>query len=58
MKKLVRKADCDKNQLMGDNDEAQAAISSDNVGNKMMKMMGWTGGGLGKKQQGITEPVT
>ena len=28
------------------------------IGNKMMKMMGWKGGGLGKKEQGISEPVT
>lgn len=27
------------------------------VANKMMKMMGWKGGGLGKTEQGISEPV-
>lgn len=33
-------------------------IGNDNIGMKMMKMMGWSGGGLGKASQGITEPVS
>lgn len=28
-----------------------------NVGSKIMKMMGWKGGGLGKTEQGISSPV-
>ena len=41
-----------------DNSEsASESIGIDNIGSKMMKMMGWSGGGLGKKAQGITEPV-
>lgn len=32
-------------------------LPNDNVGRKLMKLMGWTGGGLGKDQQGMTQPI-
>lgn len=32
-------------------------MATNSVANKMMKQMGWTGGGLGKKGEGITEPI-
>lgn len=35
--------------LMSDN--------SSNIGLKLLKMMGWSGGGLGAKEQGIIEPI-
>lgn len=28
------------------------------VANKLMKMMGWAGGGLGKTEQGVMEPMS
>jgi hypothetical protein len=32
-------------------------IGEENVGNKMMKQMGWRGGGLGRDEQGMKEPI-
>ena len=34
------------------------AIQESNVGNRLMRMMGWTGGGLGSKGQGIEAPIS
>ena len=42
---------------VGASDEQEEKISDSNVGFKLMKMMGWSGGGLGSKQQGIVDPV-
>jgi len=32
-------------------------VGEDNLGNRMLRGMGWTGGGLGSKGQGIAEPI-
>ncbi|EEB16754.1 conserved hypothetical protein [Pediculus humanus corporis] len=37
---------------------ANEEIKEDNIGRKLMKLMGWEGGGLGSKGQGIQKPVT
>lgn len=34
-----------------------AAISEANVGHRMLALMGWTGGGLGREGEGIAEPI-
>lgn len=36
---------------------AQGQIASENIGHKLLKMMGWSGGGIGKEGLGIVEPV-
>ncbi|CAL1545595.1 unnamed protein product [Lymnaea stagnalis] len=36
----------------------QTAISQDNIGNKLLRKMGWSGGGMGKDGSGIAEPVS
>jgi hypothetical protein len=33
-------------------------VASTNIGHKLLQMMGWTGGGLGKGGAGISEPIT
>ncbi|KAM8997647.1 NF-kappa-B-repressing factor [Ara ararauna] len=33
-------------------------IKEDNIGNQILRKMGWTGGGLGKAGEGIREPIS
>jgi hypothetical protein len=37
--------------------DVSVPMSDSNVGSRLLRLMGWTGGGLGKDAQGIEEPV-
>jgi len=58
----MKERDIDEGESVGatdlDGKHLEEKIGEDNVGNKLMKLMGWSGGGLGRKQQGRVEPVT
>jgi hypothetical protein len=44
--------------MVEDGDATNSAISTSNVGHRLLQMMGWAGGGLGKSGAGIAEPIT
>lgn len=46
-------------QIMGrSGEEAKTQeIKEDNIGNQLLRKMGWTGGGLGRDGEGIAEPI-
>ncbi|CAG0881327.1 unnamed protein product [Darwinula stevensoni] len=46
-----------KGQVEFETDVQEQTIGEDNIGNRLLKMMGWQGGGLGKEGSGITEPL-
>lgn len=63
VKASVRK-DCNgdaisRSQIMGrSGEEAKAQeIKEDNIGNQLLRKMGWKGGGLGRDGEGIAEPI-
>ncbi|OXB72044.1 UNVERIFIED_CONTAM: hypothetical protein H355_010646 [Colinus virginianus] len=39
-------------------DAFKQKIKEDNIGNQILRKMGWTGGGLGKDGEGIREPIS
>lgn len=43
-------------EVLGEIAKSEEKIDS-GIGNKLLKMMGWSGGGIGKKGTGIAEPV-
>lgn len=43
-------------EVLGEIAKSEEKIDS-GIGNKLLKMMGWSGGGIGKKGTGIEEPV-
>ncbi len=47
-----------RDEVMGDIQKNSEAIPDSNIGSKLLKAMGWKGGGVGKKGTGIAEPVS
>ena len=48
-------AEVSRDQMVG---ELTQTIPDSNIGNKLLKKMGWAGGGVGKDGQGIAQPVS
>lgn len=48
-----------RNQILARSGEEamRQEIKEDNIGNQLLRKMGWTGGGLGREGDGISEPI-
>ena len=47
-----------KEEMLNELTDQSDTIGDNNVGNKMLRKMGWSGGGVGKDGSGIAEPVS
>lgn len=48
-----------KDEIMGEVNKKSESIGDDNIGNQLLRKMGWTGGGVGATgNKGIAEPVS
>ena len=47
-----------KEEMLNDPTDQSDILSDNNVGNKMLRKMGWSGGGVGRDGSGIAEPVS
>lgn len=51
--------DVSRDEIMGEIEKQFKPISSDNVGNQLLRKMGWEGGGIGAEgNKGIEDPIT
>ncbi len=46
-----------KSWLSSGEESMRQEIKEDNIGNQLLRKMGWTGGGLGREGDGIAEPI-
>lgn len=51
------KISSDQSSASGQGTSLDKPIEDNSMGSKLLKMMGWRGGGLGKEGTGITEPI-
>lgn len=49
--KSVEKSD------IGESSKSAGKLNDSNIGSRLMKLMGWSGGGLGSSEQGRAEPI-
>ncbi|XP_059151455.1 uncharacterized protein LOC131937817 [Physella acuta] len=47
-----------KEEMLSELSDQRDVIGGDNIGNKLLRKMGWEGGGVGKDGSGIAEPVS
>ncbi|XP_074655627.1 NF-kappa-B-repressing factor-like [Tubulanus polymorphus] len=46
-----------RDEILGEINKQSETLNDSNIGSKMLKKMGWSGGGIGKDGNGISEPI-